>query len=97
MPQVRLPPDLGGILKERTSRFSYRDLTLKKPSGMTQFQEWLRSHGIKEGTEPKDGYVCVPHPQPWTKSMIWKDTKPTQLLLIPGELAIKIATLGHMP
>lgn len=85
---MRLPTDLRGIIKERTITFSYTDLVQKRPSGMTKFQEWLRTQGIKEGKEPMDGYVEIKHPYDWTG-------KP--LLLVPVELAIKIATLGYMP
>lgn len=85
-------PELENILRERVGDFSYDDLTKRRRSGMTRFQEWLRSHGIREGRDDREGYVTLAHPAAWARH-----EAPPQLLLVPQELAIKIETLGHIP
>lgn len=86
---------LEGILRDRIGRFSYKEMVVKRPSGMTVFQEWLRSHDIKEEKEDKGKYISVKHPAAWTKNRELAE-KP-DILLIPVELALKIETLGYIP
>ena len=89
-------PELKYALEKRISRFSYEDMTKVRPSGMTRMQEWLRTQGIKEDTDSRKGHVAIPHPAAWTK--VRGGSRYTQhVLLVPTELAIKIATLGHIP
>jgi hypothetical protein len=87
---------LQKILRNRLAGFSYEDLTKVRPSGMTRMQEWLRTQGIREERETREGYVSIPHPAAWTK---WEVScgKSIHLLLVPTELAVKITTLGHIP
>jgi hypothetical protein len=92
---MRLPTDLQGILRDRISRFSYGELTRKRPSGMTRLQEWLRSQGIQEEMDDREGFVTVKHPAAWTRMKNF--TEKPHLLLVPQELAIKIETLGYIP
>lgn len=86
---------LQGILRDRISRFSYEDLTRKRPSGMTRMQEWLRSQGIREEMDDGEGFVTVEHPAAWTSDRGIGTRR--HLLLVPQELAIKIKTLGYIP
>lgn len=85
---------LEGILQDRIGKFSYKDMVVKRPSGMTAFQEWLRSHNIKEAKEDKGKYISVKHPAGWTKNRDLAE-KP-DILLVPVELALKIETLGYI-
>jgi hypothetical protein len=87
---------LHDILKKKLAGFSYEELTRVRPSGMTRMQEWLRTQGIREERETKEGYVSIPHPAAWTKGEA-SYGKSIHLLLVPTELAIKITTLGHIP
>jgi hypothetical protein len=86
---------LQKILRDRLAGFSYKDLTKVRPSGMTRMQEWLRTQGIREDTDSRDGYVAIPHPAAWTRRESFDDDR--HLLLVPTELAVKITTLGHIP
>lgn len=86
---------LEGILRDRISKFSYKEMVAERPSGMTIFQEWLRFHNIKEEKEDKELHISVKHPAAWTKNRAFAE-KP-DMLLIPVELALKIETLGYIP